>query len=137
MRTLALTAVAVLVGACASPPQAPLLFGQAQTLGISVGANAANQTPEMTLGYKDVNIAVIPTVNPGTGGLIQGRSSDGFDDSYSTFGQFEANGGATGVSLGKFFATGIAARRLADGFACEISDASDVGCPNQPVPIVR
>ena len=136
MKAMALVAISFLVGACASP-QAPLLFGQAHTLGISVGANSANQTPEMTLGFKDVNIAVIPTVNPGTGALIQGHSSDGFDDSYSTFGQFEANGAATGVSLGKFFATGIAARRLADGFACEISDASEAGCPHPPVTITR
>jgi hypothetical protein len=131
--------MALLLAACASQhDHAPLIFGQAHSLGVSVGANPATQTPEINLGFKDLDIAVVPTVG-GTGpdGLIQGRATDGFRDAYSTFGQFQTNATATGVSLGKFFATGIAARRLADGFACEISDASEAGCPNTPVNVVR
>ena len=70
MRITILTAVALLLGACASQDHAPLFFGQAQTLGISVGASPASQTPEMTLGFKDVNVAVVPTLDPARGTLI-------------------------------------------------------------------
>jgi hypothetical protein len=82
----------------------------------------------MTLGFKDINIAVIPTVGGNlAGGLIQGSTSRDHD-AYSTFGQFQASGKATEVQLGKFFATGIAARKLADGFGCDVSDGRAHGC---------
>lgn len=135
MKMLAAAALTLLLSACASQDHAPLLFGQAHTLGISVGASPANQTPEMTLGFKDVNIAVIPTVGGNLpDGLIQGTTSKDYD-AYSTFGQFEASGKATEVQLGKFFATGIAARRLADGFGCKVSNGRASGCDGKgPAP---
>jgi hypothetical protein len=126
-------AIAILVAGCASQRNAPLLFGQTHSVGIAVGTNPASQTPEISVGYKDLDIAIIPTVSETTGQLIQGRSSDGFEDAYSTFGQFQTSVAASQVGLGKFFATGIAARRLADGFGCEISRGT-AGCPTPPIP---
>ncbi len=133
---LLVATLALLVG-CTSTENAPLIFGQAQTLGISVGASSTNLTPEITVGYKDINIAHIPTIvrtDDGSGVLIQGTVGDTgqHKDAYSTFGQFEASAKADEVSLGKFFATGIAARRLADGFACALSKGTETNCPKRP-----
>ncbi len=115
---------ALMSAACAAPGEnSPLIFGQADILGISIGTSAASQTPELTIGYKGANIAIIP---------IAGYSRDGepvvFDardetgrDTMSVLGQFDAaakrDSGTQQVVLGKFFATGFAARKLADGFA--------------------
>jgi len=131
MRWFIVAAGAMLLGACTTH-NAPLLFGQAHSVGIAVGTNAANQTPEITVGYKDVDLAIIPTVHDTSNQMIQGKSSDGFLDAYSTFGQFEANTQTTGVKLGKFFATGLAARRLADGVACDVSSGTQDGCSRRP-----
>jgi hypothetical protein len=85
------------------------------------------------LGFKDANFAVVPTVykseegkNDQLTGKTDGTNPD--EDAFSTLGQFEASTQETTVALGKFFATGIAARRLADGFACEVSNGTEAGC---------
>jgi hypothetical protein len=123
---------AVLLSGCTSYEHAPLLFGQAHSVGVNVGTNPANQTPEISVGYKDVDIALIPTIGgSGPNGLIQGSTSADHD-AYSTFGQFDVTAKGAEVGLGKFFATGIAARRLADGFACEISRGTDSDCTGRP-----
>lgn len=135
MRIFVLIFLASLFSGCASSEHAPLLFGQAQTLGISVGAAAQGQAPELTVGYKDVNIAHIPTVvlaEDGSGALIQGETGGKDKDAYSTFGQFEASTNAAETSLGKFFATGIAARYLAEGFACEAARGTEAKCTQRP-----
>ncbi len=131
-RTMLIVVAAAGLAGCVSAENAPLIFGQSQTLGISVGTDAAGAGATATVGFKDYNIAIIPTIATWPDGqpmLIQARV-EGFDnvDAYSTFGQFEASTEGTKISLGKFFATGIAARRLADGFACEVSDGTDKHC---------
>ena len=63
-KALGLGAIVLLLGGCTTE-NAPLLFGQAHSVGIAVGTNPANQTPEITVGYKDVDLAVIPTVVEG------------------------------------------------------------------------
>jgi hypothetical protein len=131
MKMMVLMAVVLAVTACTTR-NAPLLFGQAHSVGIAVGSNPANQTPEITVGYRDVDIAVIPTVDDVSGRLIQGRSTDGYEDAYSTYGQFQADTRTSGVTLGKFFATGLAARRLSDGVACQVSRGTQDGCSRRP-----
>ena len=113
-----------LLNGCSTPTNLPLVFGQSHAVGISVGGNATEGGADITIGYRDRDIAVVPvTVQQEDGSRTQLEALTGADDSdaFSVLGQFSAKGSAgteSGASLGKFFATGIAARRLADGFAC-------------------
>jgi hypothetical protein len=111
------------LGGCSTYPNAPLVFYQATTVGISASTTGSSATPELSLGYRDTDVALVPVtdeagkpiraINPApTGGAK-------FSDAMSVFGQFQVNtnaGTATNAGLGKFFATGIAAQDLAAGF---------------------
>ncbi|AZV78445.1 hypothetical protein EBB79_11510 [Parasedimentitalea marina] len=121
------------LGACGPTPGNPVVFGQAQTLGVSVGQGVGTPAPEFTLGYSDANIAILPTgleVAPGTTQELGARAPNAGNapnDTYSVFGQFGARGGKTtsgngSFALEKFFATGAAAQNLSQGFACAASD---------------
>jgi len=123
----ACAAVAAMLGGCGSVPNPPLVFAQSQTLGVTVAASPATQGGEFTVGFRDWNLAVVPvTVTQGDGTVTSltasaNESADqDFQDAFSTLGQFEAEvegGTSRKVGLGKFFATGLAAKVLADGFA--------------------
>ena len=90
----------------------PLIFGQATSVGIDLSTNPETQSAQLILGYKDANIALVPVV-AGDNETVSIISKDGNSlDAVSVFGQFGV--GAQGV--GKFFATGAAARRLAAGY---------------------
>jgi hypothetical protein len=115
------------LAACTTADQPmPLVFGRTQTLGIGIQGSAADQGANLTLGFNDRNIAVVPTTTM-QGGNIRSISTDKngepFEDSLSVLGQFEANGNAKNVeaSLGTFFSTGLAARKLAEGFKARLS----------------
>jgi hypothetical protein len=130
--TIMMSLAAMTLAGCATSSNntLPLIFGQQNTLGVSMGGDASSQGVELTLGYKDRNIAFVPVVaRDGAGQLqfVNATASDGFRDSFSVLGQFsaEADSRAGKVGLGKFFATGMAARSLADGF----SDAIGGGAP--------
>jgi hypothetical protein len=117
----------LLVSGCASNQNLPLVFGQSQTVGISIGAGVSEQGADFVLGYKDKNIAIIPIaieVTEGNYAQVGSQSGGGFDDSFSVLGQFEVNANTKNgdVGLGKFFATGAAAKALADGFASKLSN---------------
>lgn len=130
MRGIIVAAAVILVSGCGSREHAPLLFGQAHSVGINIGTNPANQTPEIAIGYKDVDIAVVPTVanfDNGAGALIQGQV-DGGVDAYSTFGQFSTTVAGAEVGLGKFFATGNAAVALGAGFGCKAAGYAGKEC---------
>jgi hypothetical protein len=110
---------------CGNVDSAHLVFGQQINVGLDITATAPEQGATLSLGYKDKNIAVIPVaVKEGEGyKLLGGTNNETTDsdknDAYSTLGQFELATGQNGVAsvgLGKFFATGIAAQRLAEGF---------------------
>ncbi|MEW9799281.1 hypothetical protein [Alteromonas sp. CYL-A6] len=114
---------------CASNQSTPLVFGQQQTVGISIGAGASEQGADFVLGYKDKNVAIIPVTlatseNSQAQIISEQKQESGadkgvrFKDALSVLGQFEANTSSTSgdVGLGKFFATGAAAKTLADGF---------------------
>lgn len=96
----------------------PLVFGQAQSVGITITGSAPEQSGELTLGYKDKDLAVIPLDE-----LSMQPSANGtFQDALSVLGQFDVNAKAApaDTSLGKFFATGTAASKLAEGFKCKL-----------------
>ncbi len=115
----------LILGGCGEWKNPPLLFGQSQSVGITISGSTTDQGAELTLGYRDRNFAIIPvTVRHGSGDSTQiiADAGAGFQDALSVIGQFEVNAKAQTpeVSLGKFFATGIAAQKLADGFAAKL-----------------
>jgi hypothetical protein len=117
---------ALAVSGCVSSRNLPLIFGQSQTVGISIGAGAGDQGADFVLGYKDKNIAIVPVsleTAPGSSAQIGSKSSENFEDALSVLGQFEVRSDTAkgNVGLGKFFATGAAAKALADGFASKLS----------------
>jgi len=128
-----LLALAAAAAGCSSPPgQTMLVFGQTQTVGISIGGSVPDQGASFTLGYQDRNFAIVPaTVAQGNGQATQVLSTVGADgegglgstDALSVLGQFEVRSDtrAANVGLGKFFATGLAAQKLADGFSEQIA----------------
>ncbi|HQR51731.1 MAG TPA: hypothetical protein PLZ79_00560 [Burkholderiales bacterium] len=116
---------------CATNQSLPLLFGQTQTVGITINAAPQEQSAELTLGYRDRDIAIVPVSVPQPDGSNTQLSSTvphetlaGAEakDAFSVLGQFEVDSNARQVEagLGKFFATGLAAQKLADGFACKL-----------------
>jgi hypothetical protein len=112
-------AFTLLLAGCYSTQNAPLVFFQAHTLGISATASGAQAAPELTLGYRDIDVALVP-VQDSAGRPIRSVQSGVYSDALSVLGQFDVNTGAgtaVNVGLGKFFATGSAARVLAQGFA--------------------
>jgi hypothetical protein len=101
---------------------------QTTSVGITAASTGGQATPELTVGYRDVDVALVPvtkgempirSINPsGAGGK--------FSDALSVLGQFDVgvaakSGVVPGVSLGKFFATGTAASKLAEGYRCHIA----------------
>lgn len=127
--TLILGAAAVAAAGCSTPGQTMLVFGQTQTVGISIGGTVSDQGVSFTLGYQDKNFAIVPaTVAQADGSSTQVLSTVGKDgkagnDALSVLGQFEVRSSTetADVGLGKFFATGLAAQKLADGFRDKIA----------------
>lgn len=126
-------ALAAGVAGCSSPPgQTMLVFGQTQTVGISIGGSVPDQGASFTLGYQDRNFAIVPATVAQAGGTAtqvlstvapDGEGGLGSTDALSVLGQFEVRSDtrAANVGLGKFFATGLAAQKLADGFSEQIA----------------
>lgn len=122
-------AAAALFAGCASAPGTTMLvFGQTTTIGIAVGGTVTDQGASFSLGYQDRNFAIVPaTVQQADGGATQVRSiasagsRQSSEDALSVLGQFDVQSrtdgsGRVDIGLGKFFATGLAAKVLADGF---------------------
>jgi hypothetical protein len=134
--------IAVLGGAgCSELPNPPLIFGQTHTVGITIAGSPAEQGGELTLGYRDRDLAFVPvsvTQNDGSVtqleshvfGAARSTGNQPDKDTFSVIGQFDVatKGQLAEVGLGKFFATGLAARRLADGFACAVSEGTQGDC---------
>jgi len=130
--------VALLTG-CASNQDLPLIYAQSQTVGISIGAGASDQGADFVFGYKDKNVAIVPvTGKEADGATVQvlSKSGEEFEDALSVLGQFDVKTDTTkgNVGLGKFFATGAAAKSLADGFSCKLAGgkAKDCGFADSP-----
>lgn len=143
---LALLMVGPAAGCAAGGESSPLIFGQGVTAGISVGASATSaNTPEIVIGLKQADIAVVPTVVPKE---IEIKDNSGFDrkilangdpsgegeqatsnfDALSTFGSFSNETALEKVTLGVFFATGVAAQNLSSGFQCALSEGKHKNC---------
>jgi hypothetical protein len=150
-RILLAIGLAAQLAGCNIPDSTPLIFLQTTTVGISATTTAAQGTPELSLGYRDVDLAIVPVIAGGKkiagkapvnpdGSLnppapdnaalalttADGKKSKSFSDALSVFGQFQVDTSAAVTSgpsagLGKFFATGLAARSLATGYECKLA----------------
>jgi len=116
-----------------------MIFAQYEALGFSLGAAASQQGGDLTLGWKDRNVAIVPVIlrdGRGYADQIRGKVTnddpnnkwpDPTDrDALSVLGQFQFDSTqgspAVEVGLGKFFSTGTAAQRLADGFKTRLCE---------------
>ncbi len=143
IRISAALSMSVLVSACATQGNTMLVFGQTQTLGISIGGSVTDQGATFTLGYQDKNFAIVPaSVRQADGSSVQVLSTVGSrrsqrgqsEDALSVLGQFSVNTNSktADVGLGKFFATGLAAQKLADGFSDQLAASGDKVRPPAP-----
>ena len=116
------------LGACSSIPHNDvLIFGTETTLALDVGTSATNGgTPQITVGYKRDEAVWMPllangrstTNKPSADKLYQGAGENATNkDAYSVFASFgaqlEGQTSSAKVGLAQFFATGIAAQKLA------------------------
>lgn len=129
-----------LLSGCASNQNMPLVFGQMQTVGVSIGVGTSDQGADFVLGYKDKNVAIIPVtleIEDGKRAQITSNQGNGFKDSLSVLGQFEVQSDTSqgNVGLGKFFATGSAAKTLADGFKKKLEVGANVVPSPTPTPV--
>lgn len=125
MRPLAIaTLMACALGATACGSSDPrLLYVQADKIGINTEAGTGAQGGTIDLGYRGFNATRVPVTTRDANGnvrQIRGTFQDGgghYADAHSVFGRFQASaGGGQGIGLNKFFATGISARQLANGY---------------------
>lgn len=127
---MSLFASALALGACATGGS-PLTFIESNTLGISIASGAPEGAVELTVGYVGRNVAIVPVTasygNPEHQTFVGSqRSVNGDYDAFSVFANFTAAAGVTDggktskAGFGKFFATGLAADKLAEGFAARM-----------------
>jgi hypothetical protein len=121
MAALALSISPILAG-CNTTGDPPLIFVQTTSVGITAATTSGQATPELTVGYRDVDVAVVP-VTKGDLPILSRNGGTQFQEALSVFGQFSvgANGTAPNATLGKFFATGAAASKLAEGYRCQLA----------------
>ena len=111
----------------------PLVFAQTNALGIDIQTAISTEGPQFTIGYAGRNLALIPVTMESSDGMLERMGSKFRDmksnapvanDALSVFGQFEANTetAAFNYGLNRFFTTGVAARRLTEGFRARIAD---------------
>lgn len=142
MNRRAIAISSLLLAGCAHTGETPLIFGQTNTLGLSIGGSAPDQGGDLVLGYKSQNLALVPVTvtQPGGGSEpIRAKVQNDYYDAYSVLGQFEVKGKGGGAGqkagLGTFFATGLAAKRLADGFAQKMGEGNvDPSCSPEQEP---
>lgn len=141
-----LITLAPILGLCACASSGtPLIFGSTTTFGMTVNGTPDAQGFDFTLGYKDKNLAIVP-VAVTTDGRVEemhawSKACGDKRDALSVFGQFtskgdrsllsdsgsEANAAKSSkgqVKLDRFFATGIAASHLANGYRKGMAETS-------------
>ncbi|ATE62191.1 hypothetical protein [Thauera sinica] len=110
----------------------PLVFAQTNTLGLGISTSVAEQGVQFSLGYTGRDIAFVPVMirsadgsSERLGGRHRGRAQapEYEDDALSVFGQFKVDTATEAVQFGlrRFFTTGMAARRLTEGFKAVIA----------------
>ena len=147
MKPALIVVSALLAGCAANQANTPLFFGEMITFGVGIGSTAADQGADLTIGFKSRDVAIVPiafsngSANTAVGAEIDnppaanspGRKSK---DAYSVLGQFNSETSASSrkVGLGKFFATGMAAQVLSQGFADDMRKTdAPVAPPAAPV----
>jgi hypothetical protein len=93
-KALPATSFSVGLAGCSPTAGPPLLFGQTHTLGVAIHGSATQQGVDLTLGYRDFNLAIVPvTATDASGQIVQIRSSagPGHGNALSVLGQFESN----------------------------------------------
>ena len=146
------------LSACATSGS-PLIFGEAVNFGVTANVGPDSQGFDFTLGYKDKNLAIVPvaivTDDKVRKILAHHTKCTKRHDALSVFGQFTSQGNWSmlsteqekkgAIKLDRFFATGLAAATLADGYrkgmqaepcspeagsSCADKDASEKACEN-------
>ncbi|HHT9111154.1 MAG TPA: hypothetical protein ACFYDZ_08370 [Candidatus Brocadiaceae bacterium] len=128
---------------CAIKHSDVMLFGTNTKYGLSIAADAPENTPHINVGYKRQEFVWLPLVANGADSVIQtkvatanaqdlkyiGKEPTGKEDTYSvlaSFGaQFSAGRGGAGGGIAQYFATGIAARKLAEVGGASLVQASE------------
>jgi hypothetical protein len=119
--------------ACSPTTNAPLFFAQTHTFGVGIQGSAGEQGASLVLGYRDLDVAIVPVAVTDAAGQVtqlKGSATDANGtgiNALSVLGQFNAkatSGAAPTVNLGTFFATGLAADKLADGFSAQIAKST-------------
>lgn len=140
-----------MISGCAIKHSDVMLFGTNTKYGVSIAADQPENTPHLNLGYKRQEFVWMPMVANGDkesviqskvkGQSVQelkyiGKESDKNEDTYSVLASFgsqvEASTGSAGVGIAQYFATGMAARKLAEVGGASLVQASDVDLTPKP-----
>lgn len=137
---LCIVGLTLTIAACDQLADPPIIFIQKHKVGIAIEGSPIDQSAKFVLGVEDENYAILPLTSPQehlkNGKILRnrtrsvakqhsfpkGNSTRGFidEDTFSVFGQFEVgtsqNNATRQINIGKFFATGFAARSLAEGY---------------------
>ncbi|MBM4056227.1 MAG: hypothetical protein FJ264_16480 [Planctomycetes bacterium] len=134
----------VIISGCAVKHSDVMLFGTNTKYGLSIAMDQPESTPHINVGYKRREFVWMPLVANGADSVIQkkvatasaqdlkylGKEPTGKEDTYSVLASFGANfkasGAAGGGGIAQYFATGMAARKLAEVGGASLVQASDV-----------
>jgi hypothetical protein len=100
-----------------------LLFLDSNLLGVQATAGGA-EGATAKLGYSSTSVAKVPIVardDDGRATALLADQGPGFTGTYSVLAQFDSQSTGQDVGLGRFFATGFAARVLAEGWADKLA----------------
>lgn len=128
----AILALSVLTG-CGAGQESPMVFMQRDNLGLLVSGSAVDAGATINVAYEGKNIAIIPVSyeeSTGKRRRVTSESGNGQKDTLAVFGRFKADaeaGPETSAGLGKFFATGLSAVRISDGFKHHLSKKNKQG----------
>ncbi|HHT9146367.1 MAG TPA: hypothetical protein ACFYD4_11985 [Candidatus Wunengus sp. YC61] len=132
-----------MISGCAIKHSDVMLFGTNTKYGLSIAADVPENTPHINVGYKRQEFVWMPLVANGADTVIQnkvtnasaqdlkytGKEPVGKEDTYSVLASFGANfkagGGSAGGGIAQYFATGMAARKLAEVGGASLVQASD------------
>jgi hypothetical protein len=111
------------------PMQMPLVFMRSDVLGLDMGGTGTQDGIAFTLGFSNRNLALIPTNARGPKGKLVSIAGDNQHggakqlDTLSVMGQFRVstNTKAFNLDLGRYFATGVAARNLGIGVGSRVA----------------
>ncbi|MBI2472001.1 MAG: hypothetical protein HYV59_12290 [Planctomycetes bacterium] len=142
--------VVLMMSGCAIKHSDVMLFGTNTKYGLSIAMDQPESTPHINVGYKRQEFVWMPLVANGADSVIQtkvgtasaqdlkylGKEPTGKEDTYSVLASFGANfkasGAAGGGGIAQYFATGMAARKLAEVGGASLVQASNVNLTPSP-----